>query len=99
MKTNLLRTFLATGALAASGIALAEPPVRVHTEGLPMHMRVQVEAAAQQGATSLRQYLQRTRMLGYNLRVEEVAVDSDLVGVAKQAVAKSPKVEKVVATR
>ena len=86
MKNTLTRTLVAAAALAAGTTFANEQPVRVKTDGLPTHMKLQVQAAAQQGPTALRQYLQRTRMLGYNLRVEEVVADADLVGV----MAKSP---------
>ena len=83
MKKSLTRG-LCVAALCVAGVAAAEQPVRVRTDGLPTHMRLRVEAVAQQGPTALRQYLQRTRMVGYNLRIEEVAVDTDIVGyVAK----------------
>ena len=87
MKTNLTRTLLAAATLAVAGSALAEQPVRVRTDGLPTHMRERIEAAAQEGPTALRQYLQRTRMVGYNLRMEEVVAGADIVGLA----AKSPQ--------
>ena len=84
---NVIRILAAAALLAAASAQAAESPVRVRTDGMPSHMRLQVEAAAQQGPTALRQYLQRTRMLGYNLRVEEVVVEADLAGV----LAKTPK--------
>ena len=90
MKNKLTRTLFAAAALAAGSALATEQPVRVRTDGLPTHMRQQVEAAAQQGPTALRQYLQRTRMLGYQLRVEEVVVGHDLVGVAKGSPAEKP---------
>ena len=85
MKKSITRGLLAAATLCVAGAALAEQPVRVRTDGLPTHMRLQVEAAAQQGPTALRQYLQRTRMVGYNLRLEEVAVDTDIVGLVAKA--------------
>jgi hypothetical protein len=98
MKTIVTRSLLAAATLALAGTALADQPVRVRTDGLPTHMRDRIEAAAQQGPVALRQYLERTRMMGYQLRMEEVAANVDLVGV----VAKSPDVvkkEQKLATR
>lgn len=96
MKNTLIRTLVAAAALAAGSAYANEQPVRVRTDGLPTHMKQQVQAAAQQGPTALRQYLQRTRMIGYNLRIEEVVADADLAGVARATPnAKSP--EKVAA--
>jgi len=85
MNKSITRGLLAAATLCVAGVAAAEQPVRVRTDGLPTHMRLQVEAAAQQGPTALRQYLQRTRMVGYNLRIEEVARDTDIVGYAAKA--------------
>ena len=82
---NTVRILLAGTTLALSATALADAPVRIKTEGLPTHMRAQLEAAAQQGPVALRQYLQRTRMVGYNLRIEEVARDTDIVGITAKA--------------
>lgn len=96
MKNILTRTLIAAAALAAGSAVATEQPVRVKTDGLPSHMRLQIQAAAQQGPTALRHYLQRTRMIGYNLRVEDVVVDADLVGVmAKGSPQPQPKQETV----
>jgi hypothetical protein len=96
MKNTLIRTLVAAAALAAGSAYANEQPVRVKTDGLPIHMKQQVQAAAQQGPTALRQYLQRTRMIGYNLRLEEVVADADLVGVMAKS-SPQPKQEKVAA--
>ena len=99
MKTTTRSLFLAAGCVMA-GSAFAEPAVQVRTEGLPTHMKQQVQAAAQQGPTALRQYLQRTRMVGYNLRMEEVVTNADLVGVqskSPEAVVVISKTAKVAA--
>ena len=99
MKNTIARTLVAAAALAAGSAIATEQPVRVKTDGLPSHMRLQVEAAAQQGPTALRHYLQRTRMIGYNLRVEDVVVDADLVGVMAKSAPQKKSPEKVIATR
>ena len=85
MKTRTRNMLLSAATLALSGTVLAQEPVRVKTDGLPTHMRERIEAAAQQGPVALRQYLQRTRMVGYNLRLEEVVADADIVGVAARS--------------
>ena len=97
MKNTLIRTLVAAAALAAGSAHANEQAVRVKTDGLPTHMKQQVEAAAQQGPTALRQYLQRTRMIGYNLRVEEVVVDADLVGVVARHSPQRKSPEKLAA--
>jgi opacity protein-like surface antigen len=94
---NPLTPILAAAALLAAGSAAAgEQPVRVKTDGLPTHMRLQVEAAAQQGPTALRHYLQRTRMIGYNLRLDEVVAESELGGTLAKS-SPQPKARKVAA--
>ena len=97
---NIARILLAGTTLALSATALADAPVGIKTEGLPTHMRQQLEAAAQPGPAALRQYLQRTRMVGYTLRIEEVARDTDIVGTTAKAAPASPaKVVTVAAVR
>jgi len=88
---NIIRTIAAAGLLAAATAQASEPPVRVNTAGLPSHMKLQVEAAAQQGQTALRHYLQRTRMLGYQLRIEDVVAESELAGTLAKAPKASPR--------
>lgn len=85
MNKTTPRSLLAVATLAVAGSAFAEPPVRVRTDGLPTHMRERIESVAQQGPTALRQYLQRARMVGYNLRLEDVAAHTDIVGVAERS--------------
>lgn len=97
MKNVITRGLLAAATLCVASVAMAEQPVRVRTDGLPTHMKQQVEAAAQQGPTALRQYLQRTRMVGYNLRIEEVAADVDVVGMVAKAPHAQPAKQKLAA--
>jgi hypothetical protein len=89
MKTNITRHLIAAAAalvLAGSVAAQeAEKPVAVKVDGLPSQIRTQIQDKARQGPTPLIQYLNRTRMMGYQLRVEDVVQPQDLEAVAKAA--------------
>ena len=98
MKNPLIRIVAAAAVMAAGSAVAGEQPVRVSTDGLPTHMKQRVEAAARQGPTALRQYLQRTRMIGYNLRLEEVVADSELSGVLAKS-SPAPRAQEKVAAR
>ena len=76
MKTQLAKSLVAAAALVVAGSALAQAaqPVRIKTEGLPNHVRERLEAKAQEGPEALIQYVNRTRMLGYQVRVEEIVL-------------------------
>lgn len=48
-----------------------EPPVAVHTDGLPSHIRKRLEEKARHGRTAVLQYINRTRNT-YNLYAPDI---------------------------
>lgn len=80
MKTNATKLILAAAALVVAGSALAqeaERPVQIRTDGLPSHLAERLQAKAQEGPTALIQYVNRTRMMGHQVRVEEIVLKAD----------------------
>ncbi len=69
IRIALLATLVAFA--AGAGARETEPPVKVNTDGLPAHVRVQIEAKAREGQTAVIRYLYRTRNV-HNLRPENV---------------------------
>lgn len=85
---NAATRWLAAAALCIPAPVVAqfvEEPVAVRTEGLPTHLRLRVEEKAQEGATALIHYVNRTRMMGWQLRVEEIVAAGDAVRTASRA--------------
>lgn len=75
MKTSAFRIALSLTALSMAGSAFAQDaPVRIDTAGLPTNVAARLQAKAQEGSTALIQYVNRTRMLGYQVRVDEIVV-------------------------
>ena len=78
MKTTITKLILAAAALVVAGTAAAqiEAPVQVKTDvpWVPAHMRAPLEAKALEGPTALMRYVNRTRTMGYPVRVEDIVV-------------------------
>ena len=85
MKTNT-KLFIAAASrvVATSAVAQeAEKPVRVKTDGMPEYLKVRIEAAAQQGPTALRRYLDSTRHI-HNIRMESIVKEEPRTTMVKQ---------------
>jgi hypothetical protein len=93
MNTNVTRIILTAASIIVAGSVAAqqpEAPVRITTEGLPTHMRDRLEQKAQEGPTALIRYVNRTRMMGYQIRVEDIVVTpEDLARMAAAAKAEA----------
>jgi len=55
--------------------AAAEPPVRIRTEGLPAHVAERLHEKARLGMTELVHYVNRTRMMGHQVRLADLLAD------------------------
>jgi hypothetical protein len=94
MNTKLIKRLIAAAALAVAGSVgaqEAEKPVPIRTDGLPSHVRARLEAKAQEGSAALIQYVNRTRMMGHQVRVEDI-VEPSKGTFAAQKERKEPKV-------
>lgn len=99
MKTNLSKSLFAAAALSIVAPVLAEErPVRIKTDGMPSYLRERLQAKAQEGPTALIQYVNRTRMMGYQIRVEDIVVPHATVAAAS-ASTEAPRAEQPASKR